>query len=125
MQKIQQNMTADLTAIPDEDFQRYFGNGRTAGASVYVQKGRPSKVSRLVYITYLSYSQLCLNSRNFLILLQYTYTLFSSLNCYVTCPFKHKRNCGGVIRASNGKQGWQEECTATYKNHESAMEHYT
>lgn len=32
----------------------------------------------------------------------------SCLNCHVTCPFTHKRNCGGVIRASNGKQGWQD-----------------
>jgi anaerobic selenocysteine-containing dehydrogenase len=59
------------------------------------------------------------------ILLQYTYTPFSCLNCHVTCPFKHKRDCGGVVRASNGKQGWQEECTARYQNHESAIEHYT
>jgi hypothetical protein len=58
-------MTADLTAIPDEDFQITSRNGRPAGANVYVQKGSPSRVSRLVFITYPSYSELCLNFRNF------------------------------------------------------------
>jgi hypothetical protein len=82
-------------------------NGRAAGASAYVQKGSTSGVTRLVFITYFSYSELCLNSRNFLILLQYIHTHTRCFHVWiaVTCPFKHKRNCGGVIRASNGKQG--------------------
>jgi hypothetical protein len=48
MEEIQQNASADLKPCKKRTYRGSSSNGRTAGASVHLQKGSTSRLTRLV-----------------------------------------------------------------------------